>query len=77
VRVTRTAEEKAFDLPLIERLEERLVFDGRETNCLRVSLLRALIEAASLAGDHDEARDLRAQLEDFNLRTRLRAAART
>lgn len=76
----RSPEEKAFDLPLVERLEERLHLDGRETNCLRVSLLRALIEAAELAGspaDKAEARDLRAQLEDFNIRTRPRASSRT
>lgn len=46
------------DLELVQRLATRLDAAGPEVLCLRHKLLLALIEAAELAGDKDEARQL-------------------
>lgn len=48
----------ARDVALVNRLAERLDQNGIEVICLRHKLLLALIEAAELAGDKDEARAL-------------------
>lgn len=50
---------------LVTRLLQRLMSGGLEVRRLRALLLMALIDAAHLAGDHDEARKLGAQLEQL------------
>ncbi len=52
---------------LVTRLLQRLMSGGVEVYLLRTGLLKALIGAAHLAGDKDEARELAAQLEQLVL----------
>jgi len=50
---------------LVARLVERLRAGGFEMLLLRQRLLRLLANAAQLAGDHDEARQLECELEQL------------
>jgi hypothetical protein len=51
------------DGALVARAIVRLIDNGREANRLRALLLLALIDAAHLAGNKDEAAQLNAELE--------------
>lgn len=53
------------DGKLVSRAITRLIGNGVEANRLRALLLTALIDAAHLAGDKDEAAELAAQLEQL------------
>jgi hypothetical protein len=61
----RTAAERALDYQLVTRAQERLFANGLEANRLRALLLTALVDAAQLAGDKEEARALGAQLDQL------------
>lgn len=52
---------------LVTRLLQRLMSGGVEVPLLRAGLLKALVAAAHLAGDKDEAAELAAQLEQLVL----------
>lgn len=53
------------DAALTARAIMRLIGDGIEAHQLRVDLVKALLAAANLAGDKDEAAELRQLLEEL------------